>query len=410
MSTPPVAERTDARLPASMRLLGVDAARGLALIGMMSVHILPRLDDDGTASTAYLIASGRSAALFAVLAGVGLALASGGPTPPRGRPLAGAVVATLARALVLLLVGLVLGSFDSGVAVILAYYAIFFAATAPFLGLTARVLLPLAGAWAVLGPVLSQAIRPTLPPSSFGNPTMESLARPVDLLREIMVTGYYPVLTWMAYLLAGLGIGRLALRETRTARNILLGGAVLAATAWVTSWLLVHQGGGLERLEAAGAAGTPIAGRPLEVALTTSFFGTTPTSSWWWLAVVAPHSGSPFDMLHTIGTAGVVLGSMLLLAKVARAAIWPLAAIGSMTLTLYTTHVVLLSTVLPRETPDALLWHVVVAAAIAVPWRAFVGRGPLEAVAAQFSAAARSAVVPSGPRALEPPGRSPTRH
>jgi uncharacterized membrane protein len=400
VSAPPVSAGPDTKLGAARRLLGVDAARGVALIGMMSIHILPRIDDDGTASTAYLIASGRSAALFAVLAGVGLALASGGPTPPRGRQLGAAVAGTLARSLVLFYVGLFLGGFDSGVAVILAYYAIFFAATTPFLGLSARTLLPLAAVWAVLAPVVSQAIRPSIPEPSFGNPSMESLGDPLLLIREITVTGYYPVLTWMAYLLAGLGLGRLALRDSRVARNVLVGGAAVAAAAWATSWLLLHPGGGFERLEAAGAAGTPIAGRSLELALTTSFFGTTPTSSWWWLAVVAPHSGSPFDLLHTIGTACVVLGAMLLLVRVARTPLWPLAAIGSMTFTLYTTHVLLLSGPLPRETDDAFLWHVVVALAIAVPWRAFVGRGPLEAATAQLAGAARAAVMP--PTATKP--------
>jgi uncharacterized membrane protein len=53
------------------RLLGVDAARGLALFGMMSVHVLPATDPDGTVSTAFRISSGRASALFALLAGVG---------------------------------------------------------------------------------------------------------------------------------------------------------------------------------------------------------------------------------------------------------------------------------------------------------------------------------------------------
>ena len=79
MTAPPVAT-PDTRLPSARRILGVDAARGVALIGMMSIHIAPAIGTDGSTSTTYLIASGRSAALFALLAGVGLALASGGPT------------------------------------------------------------------------------------------------------------------------------------------------------------------------------------------------------------------------------------------------------------------------------------------------------------------------------------------
>jgi hypothetical protein len=74
-----------------------------------------------------------------------------------------------------------------------------------------------------------------------------------------------------------------------------------------------------------------------------------------------------------------------------------------MTFTLYTTHVLLLSGPLPRETDDALIWHVVVALAIAVPWRAFVGRGPLEAAAAQLAAAASAAVMPPTGAKPNPP-------
>lgn len=392
MSAPEPATTITLRAP-SRRLLGVDAARGLALIGMMAIHILPMLAADGSVNLAYRIASGRSAALFAVLAGVGLALASGGTTPPRGRRLAAAAAGTLARGGVLLLVGLELGGLGSGVAVILVFYALLFVVAVPFLGLSAKVLLPLAAAWAVLAPMLSQAARPFMPTQSFASPAPPALADPVDLLREVAVTGYYPVLTWTAYLLAGLGIGRLALGNLRVQRTILLAGAVLAAGAWLASWWLLHPGGGLQVLEAAGAPGTPLAGGDVQTAVTTSFYGTTPTSTWWWLAVAAPHSGSPFDLLHTIGTSAVVLGAMLLLARAAAPVLLPFAAIGSMTLTLYTLHVVLLATVLPRTVPDAFLWHLLIAVAVAVPWRGLVGRGPLEAIAAFASRSAAGLVT-----------------
>ncbi|HEY9376692.1 MAG TPA: heparan-alpha-glucosaminide N-acetyltransferase domain-containing protein, partial [Jiangellaceae bacterium] len=303
MTAPEHVAPPDTRLSSARRLLGVDAARGVALIGMMSVHINPAVTPAGETTTSYLIASGRSAALFAVLAGVGLALASGGPTPRRGRPLSAAMAATLARALVLGLVGLLLGAFESGLAIILVYYGLLFVVAVPFLGLGPRVLFPLAATAAVVAPAISQWIRPSLPASSYGNPVVESLADPIGLLTELTVTGYYPVLTWSAYILAGLALGRLILGEFRTAVWVMVGGAVLAAVAWAGSWLLLHPGGGLEAIEVAGAGDSPIAGRPLDVALTTSFYGTTPTTSWWWLSVVAPHSGTSFDLLHTIGTA-----------------------------------------------------------------------------------------------------------
>jgi uncharacterized membrane protein len=406
VTAPESAAPPDTKLSSARRLLGVDAARGVALIGMMSVHINPAVAADGETTTTYLIASGRSAALFAVLAGVGLALASGGPIPRRGRALGAAMAATLARATVLGLVGLLLGAFDSGLAIILVYYGLLFVVAAPFLGLGPRVLLTLAATAAIVTPVLSQWLRPSLPLPSYANPVVESLADPVGLFSELAITGYYPVLTWSAYILAGLAVGRLALSQMKTATWLMLGGAVLAVGAWAASWLLLHPGGGLTALEAAGAGNSPIAGRPLDIALTTSFYGTTPTTSWWWLAVAAPHSGSSFDLLHTIGTACFVLGAMLLLARVARAAVWPLAAIGSMTFTLYSLHVVLISTVMPDTIPNALLWHVLVALAIALPWRTFVGRGPLEALAARMADEAASAVR-GGQSLPRQPTRSP---
>jgi len=58
----------------STRLAGVDVARGLALLGMAAVHIFPEQSADGGLHPAYVVAAGRASALFAVLAGVGLAL------------------------------------------------------------------------------------------------------------------------------------------------------------------------------------------------------------------------------------------------------------------------------------------------------------------------------------------------
>ncbi|MBB5786787.1 heparan-alpha-glucosaminide N-acetyltransferase domain-containing protein [Jiangella mangrovi] len=375
------------------RLLGVDAARGIALLGMMSVHIIPAVTDDGGLSAARLIAGGRSSALFALLAGVGLALATGARTPLRGRPLAAAGVGVALRALVILLVGLCLGAFESGVAVILVNYALLFVLAIPFLGLGPRILLPLGLVWAVGAPLLNHYWRIGEPLSSYATPSFDSLEDPVGLLRELLVTGYYPVFPWMAYLLVGLGIGRLALSSARVATTLLAGGAALAVAAWVTSTVLLDNGA-LEHLVAAGLGGHPA--NPFDFAAAvnnTSFYGTTPATSWWWLVVAAPHTATPFDLLHTIGTSAAVLGLMLLLAARVRPLVWPLAAIGGMTFTLYTLHVVLLSGPIQGHDVSTYLTHVVIVFAIAMPWRAFIGRGPLEAVAAAMGRAGRELVL-----------------
>src|SRR6478672_13564809 len=74
------------------RLRGIDAARGLALLGMMATHVLPTFGSDAQLTPTWvgLVFSGRAAALFAVLAGVGLALSTGKERPLQGSELSAA--------------------------------------------------------------------------------------------------------------------------------------------------------------------------------------------------------------------------------------------------------------------------------------------------------------------------------
>ncbi|MGH1565743.1 heparan-alpha-glucosaminide N-acetyltransferase domain-containing protein [Mumia sp. DW29H23] len=386
-------------IASTRRLLGVDAARAVALVGMMATHLEPRIGPDGGTSTAHLLAAGRASALFALLAGVGIALASGGTTPPRGRSWLQAAAATAARAGVIFAVGLFLGAFESGLAIILCYYGVLFLVALPFLRLGAGWLIGLGVAAAVVTPVLSQALRQTVTtPLDSAVPNLVTvLLDPGGTVVNLLLTGYYPVLTWTAYLLVGLGVGRLPLARLGVAAALTVAGALVAVAAWVASsrWL---AGGGLAELEAAGTGGHVATGAVDADLLHVSFFGTTPTTSWAWLGIASPHSGAPPDLLHTLGSALAVLGLMLLLEHAIGRAIWPVAAIGSMTFTLYSLHVVLISTLIPRTTDDALLVHVALAAVIAIPWRRYVGRGPLEAVAAAAARAARGSVAGGGPR------------
>ena len=308
----------------------MDVARGVALLGMMSVHILPRVADDGGRSAAYLISAGRAAALFAVLAGVGIALMSGGQVPPSGRRASNLSIRLVVRAVLIGALGLALGALSPPVYVILAYYAVLFVAAIPFLRLGPRPLGALALAWIVIAPALSHRLRDDYGPPP-GQPDFSALSDPIGLLEWIVLTGVYPVLPWVAYLLVGLTIGRLPLRSPRLAWTLFLGGGSVAlATMLGARWWLDH--GGIDRL----------IGAPPEVVLpdaTTSqvlnldFYGTTPTDTLWWMLVPAPHSSTPADLLQTSATACAVLGAALLLCRtqLGRIALTPLGAAGSMT-------------------------------------------------------------------------------
>jgi hypothetical protein len=209
-----------------------------------------------------------------------------------------------------------------------------------------------------------------------------SSSTPVDLLTVLLLTGYYPVLAWTAYLFAGMAVGRLPLELPRVAAGLALGGAGLAALATTVSALLLGPLGGYDRLRRVVDVGP---GETLPEVVAASRFGNVPLDSPWWLASTAPHSSTPLDLLHTIGTALLVLGVALLVAARARWLLLPLAALGAMPLTLYATHVVVVATVDVADPATFYLAQVAAGTALALFWRHRVGRGPLEAVLAAAS-------------------------
>ena len=356
------------------RLAGVDAARGLALLGMAAVHVLPAEDPDGSGSLAHAVAGGRSAALFAVLAGVGVALAFG------SRPGARAAGALTVRALLIGAVGLALGLLDSGVAVILAYYAVFFVLLLPWLRAGRRTLVVSAALVMLVVPVLSRLVRDDLPDRDTASPDFADLQEPGHLLSELLLTGYYPAAAWVGYLLVGLAAGRLALRSRRTATGLAVTGVVTAVAAHAASALLLGPLGGYDRL---AEVVRPRGGRGVQDVVDAGRFGNVPTDSPWWLATDAPHSTTPLDLLATTGAAVAVLGVLLLLCNGAAARLLaPLAAAGSMPLTLYSAHVVTLALTESEDPTRYYLVQVAVALVAATLWRHRFGRGPLEAAVA----------------------------
>lgn len=337
------------------RLLGVDAARAVALIGMVATHTLPLADPGGAESVVGLLADGRAAALFAVLAGVGIALSTRGITGAAGHAAAGAGL--LMRGMLVGLLGLALVGLRPPVAVILAYYGLLFVVAIPVLRARAGPLAAGAVLLAVAGPALSHLLRTGLPAGPGPQAGLGALADPGQLLVTLTLTGYYPVLPWTAYLLAGMAVGRLDLRDTSVAARLLGGGALLAVLAAAVSAALRGIATGLSP--------------------TGRFYGTTRTDTWWWLVVDDPHSGTPLDLAHTTGTALAVLGAGLLVAGWSRAAVWVPAAVGAAPLTLYTLHVGWLG-LQPSSGGSTFLVHLAVAVLLGVALRLAGRRGPLE--------------------------------
>ncbi|MFK5633081.1 heparan-alpha-glucosaminide N-acetyltransferase domain-containing protein [Ornithinimicrobium sp. LYQ103] len=363
-------------LPGAARIVAVDLARMLALLGMFAAHLLSPLDETrpGGVDPVFELVAGRSSALFAVLAGVSIALTTRSAREDPGRHRLRLIV----RATLVALLGLVLGLLNSGVAVILTFYGVLFLCALPVLTWRARPLALLALAWGLASPVLSLAVRDELGPPAYVVPSLLSLTEPGVLLRELLLTGYYPVLTWATYLFAGMAIGRLDLRARAWGPRLALGGAFLAVLGLAVSAWVTRTGAVRSRLtETLTSPTTPWADVARE--LRTGLYGTHPTGSWWWLGVWSPHSGSIVDLAHTTGTAMLVLGLALVVVRGVRGVPWSVVAgAGAMTLTLYVTHVVVLASALGVRGGLALVVHSTAAVGIGALFAAGRVKGPME--------------------------------
>ncbi|WP_318242093.1 heparan-alpha-glucosaminide N-acetyltransferase domain-containing protein [Arthrobacter gallicola] len=353
----------------------MDAARGLALLAMMAIHILPSVNDELEPTWAWSLFAGRGVALFALLAGLSLALSSGGVRRLNGPAMTATRAGIAVRAGIIAVIGLLLGYLDIEAQVILAYYGVMFLLALPLLRLSARALMCLAGLTALLMPFLMQGLRDYLPDPGVDQPTISGLVTHFDVTAaQLLLTGVYPALPWMAFICAGLAIGRLDLRSRRVQTGLFAGGCGLALLTTLVSAFLLGPGGGRKSLEA-------LYGDPVMVSDTLTWGpGTTlPTDSWWWLAGLAPYSSTPLVILNTIGISVAVLAALLLLGQWARPVFFPLAAMGSMTLTLYTAHLLLLATGLLADAPEiSMLVQVGLFTAFALVWARKRGQGPLE--------------------------------
>ena len=381
------------------RLTGIDAARGVALLGMMSTHIFPLYDPvDGSPTFVALVFSGRASALFAVVAGIGIALLTGGRNPGSGRSPGSSRRGIAARAVVIAVIGLLLGGLDTSIAIILFHYAVLFLMVLPFTSMRLGKLVAWASVWVCLSPAAAYLIRPWLnanvsPPEVGGNITWEHFLEPATLASDVFFTGVYPAVQWLSYLLIGMVIGRLDLSDLAVQAGLLFGGIFTALAAkFVSAYLLIDAGGFAELLGTEAGQRWPI-GRMLEVNLT----GVDQSGSWWWLAVSAPHSGTTLDLLHTSGTSAAVVGACLLLTRARPNLLLPLSAAGAMTLTLYSMHIwvmALVGAAEPAPDPAWVFWPQAAAAVlIGIGFAKLGSRGPLETVASGASRLARDGTL-----------------
>jgi uncharacterized membrane protein YeiB len=363
------------------RLLGLDVARGLAVLGMFGAH-LGAPDDLVLADPASwaAVVHGRSSILFAVLAGVSIALLSGGRSRFEDREDAGAArtrsrIRIVVRALAIFLIGVALTALDTNIIVILEYYALMFLFAVPMIRWRARHLFILAGAWAVVSPVIVVLLGTVA--AAYGGSEE-------NLLVELLVTGGYPVIAWMSFLWFGMGLGRLDLTSVRVGSTLLGIGVGLA---------LLGYGAGV-------ATADP------DAADVSATFGGPTAPDWGALLGVDAHSGTTFEIVGSSGVAAAVIGSCLLVASRLRPVLFPVESVGATALSTYSAHVLAYALLFPDEPSEwSWLWFAVVALVVCPLWRLAVGRGPLETLVHTVSVrAAEGRAVPPGSTTTEREG------
>jgi uncharacterized membrane protein YeiB len=224
---------------ASGRTAGYDVARAVALLGMVLVNFHGRAESETAlwwpTDLLFTELEGRSAALFVMLAGVGVSLRTRRARIERGGRIASERGFLLRRAVALFVVGLLnlhLWDWD-----ILHVYGLYLTVAAL---LFAASRWTLAGVWlGVYG--LAVALRIMEP-----EPVDPEIWTPLGMLQSLVFSGNYPALPWLCFLLLGMGVGRLDLRKPRVRRRLmaLSGVAVVLAelSARVAQQLALEAG------------------------------------------------------------------------------------------------------------------------------------------------------------------------
>jgi hypothetical protein len=321
----------------------------------MAAGVFHAAPGNGPSALGPMSAGDCPAVAFALIAGVSLALASGGCRILDRRYRASVRADVAVQAVLTVVIGLALG-FSDDVPVVLPYYGVLFLLTTLFLGRRPWFLARFAAVVLLVTPIMVTSTLDSSVPRPQGNPAFSTLvADPSGLLTDLFVTGFYPVLIYLASICTGLAIGRTDLSSVELTRRLLIGGLAIVAVSWV-----------------------------------------------WWLALPASRSHGWVYLIRSINSLGsavvvVAVALFLVRTRAMERLLRPFTAVGTMVLTLYCEYVVVLATGVlgsrPAEQYPVLL---VGALLFAVLWRRFLAHGPLEFLVALLSRRARHAVLAAG--------------
>jgi len=326
------------------RIQAFDVARAIALIGMVIVnyHVTMSYDQPGGWGIPAGLLSGRAAALFVILAGIGTSLASERALAAPGHSLSAHRRGLLRRAAFLWFAGWAF--FIVWPADILHYYGVFLLVGAAALRASSKALIVLAviavatsSIFLLCGDYVAHWDLLAL--------EYQHLWTVDGFMRNLLLNGFHPVFPWVGFFLVGMALGRLDWNAQRTRR---------LCVAWGAFLFLIAKTGAV-------AAG----------------------------ATLSPMPPTPFFIVGGIGTALMSIGASFLLVQHLPSALRQrLSATGRFAFTHYLAHVLVgLGVVeefwgLGPHTPQfsllAALAYATLAVEVSWQWQKRWGAGPVE--------------------------------
>lgn len=372
------------------RIIGLDIARAVAIVGMTADHF-------GPAAWAPWV-SGWPSLLFAFLAGMSMILMTNSGLA-RGLDLSMIRRQVAIRGAFLVVVGVLLASAGPDMIIVLTTLGTAFILCTALLGLSGRALLSIGVIGMLTLPQISFwlrqhlfhatgdeiAIVPRI--SHFGSFDGAGIAA-----RALFLDGMYPVITWFPVIVVGMAVMKIGINGVKRL-GILVAGISSVVVSSLFTWVMVthydiqpmmlrYLGMDLRQLSEATGVSVVEAWRSYS-----SGMGTTTTAGD--LLLNGAHTGSTPDLLLHTGISLVIVALCLWIGDLLGKWAYPLVALGSCAFTVYVGQALVSAAInhwFPSVHDEPGLTMVPLACYLGVPllfcmvWKQFFPRGPLEQV------------------------------
>ncbi|MGV0439723.1 heparan-alpha-glucosaminide N-acetyltransferase domain-containing protein [Corynebacterium mastitidis] len=307
------------------RLLGLDMARGIAIIGMVMAHTLevPEKISLTDIHSWEAISVGRPAIMFALISGISVSIATRKYDQKDLNGKNEIKLSLVYRGIFIFSLGLFLEILGSGLSIILSMYGALYLLAICLIGVKSRDIAIYSIITAVFGPVFF-AIILHLSPGAEG----EGIA--------FLFQGTYSFIVWSSLMMLGMLIGRIDLHSSRNLVTLFIFGFTISVIGYTIGTIYDSR----EYLQIKSGEKFGFKGKGAEFYGKDSEIGSDIIGNIQHAFLSArPHSGSTMEIIGSGGFAICIVSACILICFYSRKFFIPLATIGMMPLTSYFIHV-----------------------------------------------------------------------